>query len=58
MPIIRESVDWHRNLNEPIETSYLVEQEISKYDAIHSRNHRKGRKMNGFWSTQENNLLM
>lgn len=58
MSISEEPTDWHIDLNEFMRSQLFSQTRNGKYDAIHSRNHRKGRKMNGFWFTQERNLLM
>lgn len=58
MSISEEPVDWPINLNEFMRSQLFSQTRNVKYDMIHSRNHRKGKKMNEFWFMQERNLLM
>lgn len=58
MSISEEPIDWHIDLNEFMRSQLFSQIINGKYDAVHSRNHRIGGKMNGFWFIQERNLLM
>lgn len=61
MSISEEPIDWPINLNEFMRSQLFSQTRNGKYDMIHSRNHRKGKKkkkMNEFWFMQERNLLM
>lgn len=44
MSISEEPIDWPINLNEFMRSQLFSQTRNGKYDMIHSRNHRKGKK--------------